>query len=152
MMLLLHLGCGDDRRVGFDNLDARTGWRFEDGLPDYRSGSVSGITISHALMYVDQSEWLDIFREFHRVLVPFGCVRITEDDCESPESPRTEKPWPGFVTRTGPIMTGKLLTDAGFAAHVCRADETYFIDDSLLIAHREHKCPRYVYYIEGIRK
>lgn len=151
-MKLLHLGCGDDIREGFDNLDARTGWRFEDGLSAYASGSIAGITISHALMYVSVDDWYDVFREFNRVLVQFGCVRITEDDCESPTSPRSMQPWTGFVSRTGPVAIGHFLTAAGFASHVCKANETHFIDDSLLIAHREDKRPYYVFYIEGIKR
>ena len=53
----LNLGCGEEHLIdGFVNLDARTGWHFEDGLP-YPDGSVEAITISHALMYVPLSAW-----------------------------------------------------------------------------------------------
>lgn len=148
-MKLLHLGCGQDRLAGFDNLDPKiNGWKFENGLP-YLSDSVDGITISHALMYVEAKDWPFVFSEFYRVLMPGGVVRITEDDCETETSPRFTDPWPGYKTLTGPAMTKIALDFAGFKAHICRANQTFFPSGALLIAHREYKVPNYVYYAEG---
>lgn len=147
----LHLGCADDIRAGFENLDpAINGWRFEAGLP-YPDGSVEGITISHALMYVEPLDMGAVAREFYRVLVPGGVVRITEDDCESRSSARYMKPYPGAKQLTGPRYTGFHLRWAGFDVRICNADETHFSDNTLLIAHREHKQPRYVFYLEAIK-
>lgn len=148
-MKLLHLGCSDDIREGFDNLDAKTGWRFEDGLP-YENESVDGITISHALMYVAPPDLPYVMSEFYRVLKPSGVVRITEDDIETPASARHNDPYPGARLLTGPSMMRHSLQDAGLLGIYCTATETCFSDNSLLIAHRE-KTPWYVFYIEGLK-
>lgn len=151
-MKLLHLGCSDDIRPGFDNLDPIiNGWTFQSGLP-YADDSVDGITISHALMYVPELEWYPVLTEFHRVLHKFGVVRITEDDCESPHSGRYNKPYPGAAVRTGPYMATRILREVGFFAEMCNAKETRFMDESLLISHRENKQPRYVFYVEGVKR
>lgn len=150
-MVLLHLGCGNDLRVGFDNLDAKNGWRFEDGLPHYADGSVDGITISHALMYVEEQNWRAVMFEFFRVLRRGGVVRITEDDCETPGSLRKQMPWPGAAILTGPNMVLDSLQQAGFVPYLCTAKDTHFVNDSLLIAHREHKTTKYFFYAEGVK-
>lgn len=147
---LLHLGCADDVREGFDNLDRSIdGWTFESGLPQYASASVAGITISHALMYVPLYRWAEVCAEFYRVLMPGGVVRITEDDTERPSSPRYWKPYPGAACETGPVMARSILGAVGFYVRDCEADEAS--DPRLIIAHRAHKVPNYVFYIEGIK-
>lgn len=150
-MTLLHLGCDGDLRPGFDNLDKAggklPGWTFESGLP-YGPLSVDGITVSHALMYVAERDWPFVVGEFYRVLKPGGVVRITEDDTESPASGRYRQLYPGAAIATGPQMAARHLAAAGFAVRHCRADQTHFVDGSLLIAHRD---PSFVFYIEGIK-
>lgn len=145
----LNLGCGPDRLEGFDNLDRRTGWRFESGLP-YTDESVHGITISHALMYVAASDWPSVLADLFRVLMPGGVVRITEDDTESETSARKNDPWPGMVTSTGPHMMARHLRDAGFLVREVGRDETHFSDRSLIQAWR-HADPPYFFFIEGIK-
>lgn len=119
----LNLGCGKHRIAGFDNLDAHVtpAWRFEDGLGAYGDGSVEGITISHALMYLPLTAWPAAFAEFYRVLAPGGVLRITEDDAENPKSER----YGGFrdaVTLTGPNVVRLHLREAGFRARLQKAD------------------------------
>lgn len=150
-MTLLHLGCADDIRPGFDNLDLKIdGWTFESGLP-YPQESVHGITISHALMYVNVADYEWVFSEFHRVLVPSGVVRITEDDTEDPASARYGVVYPGAKIMTGPRMMAHFLSKAGLSVVHVNASQTCFQGNSLLIAHREQKVPRYVFYIEGVK-
>lgn len=149
--MLLHLGSDGDILDGFDNLDPKIdGWTFEAGLP-YADGSVNGITISHALMYVDLVNWPAVCAEFFRVLRHDGVVRITEDDTESAESGRYQQMYPGAACATGPSMVRTFLERAGFAVMDCDCTQTFFENIKLLIAHREHKVPKYVFYIEGIR-
>ena len=108
----LNLGCGEEHLIsGFENLDARNGWRFEDGLP-YPDGSVEAITISHALYLVPLADWPAAFAEFARVLKPGGVIRITEDDATNPASSRfggwrgsesaIHSTWPCARTQTSP--------------------------------------------------
>lgn len=151
-MIVLHLGCDDDIRPGCINMDPKIdGWKFEHGLLRFATRSVDAITISHALMYVREYDWRFVFSEFFRVLKSGGVVRITEDDTENATSPRHTHPWAGAATLTGPRMTRKYLTRAGFGVSDMPADTTNFANDLLLIAHREHKVQRYVYYIEGVK-
>lgn len=156
--LRLNLGCGKPGHLdwhplaGFVNLDRGLGWRFEDGLGDFADGSVAGITISHALMYVAQRDCATVCREFARVLAPGGVVRITEDDCEHPESVRYRSIWKGSepgVIATGPAMARRHLEAAGFAVHDVAADETRFSDASLIQA--QHRPAPHSFWIEGVR-
>ena len=82
----LNLGYGEHRLRGFVNLDKTDGWTFESGLKNFAAASVAGITISHALMYVHEKDIPFVISELHRVLVPGGILRITEDDTQNPES------------------------------------------------------------------
>lgn len=107
-MTKLNLGCGPHHLEGFDNLDANSGWRFEDGLGDYADGSVEGISISHSAMYVPLEDWPAVFAEIARVLEPGGIVRITEDDTEHPESERLGG-WHDAVTLTSPKLVAAAL-------------------------------------------
>jgi ubiquinone/menaquinone biosynthesis C-methylase UbiE len=149
---LLHLGCDDDIRAGFDNLDRKiNGWTFESGLP-YADSSVNGITISHALMYVTKDDWPGICKEFYRALCVDGVVRITEDDTESTHSGRYKVLYPGAAIATGPVMARMFLESAGLTVKDCAHNQTFFSTNALLIAHREHKVPKYVFYAEGIKR
>ena len=157
--LRLNLGCGKPGHLdwhplpGMVNLDKGLGWRFEDGLGDFADGSVAGITVSHAMMYVDEADWPTVCREFARVLAPGGIVRITEDDCEHPDSIRYRSLWQGSesgVTMTGPAMARRHLEAAGFAVRDVAADETQFADRSLIQA--QHRPAPDCFWIEGIRQ
>jgi SAM-dependent methyltransferase len=143
--ILLNLGAGPHTLEGFTNLDYP--WRFEDGLALYGDGSVDGITISHALMYLPLSEWPAVFQEFARVLAPGGVVRITEDDCENPESERFAKPWPDAATLTGPEVVRRALRAAGLKTRLQAPDTSGFRDLSLCQAW--HGAIPKVFFIEG---
>lgn len=132
-MTRLNLGAGPHQIEGFDNLDANTGWRFELGLGDYPDGSVEGLTIGHALMYVPKLNWEYVFKEFARVLEPGGIVRITEDNTEDPESERYGG-WRDAVTLTGPKMMAAALRKAKLIVQKVDADTTFFSDRSLMQA------------------
>lgn len=142
----LNLGCGDFPLEGFDNLDIKTGWRFENGFVDYANDSVEAITISHALMYVAHQNWKNVFAELARVLAPGGVVRITEDDTANPESERYGG-WHDANTMTSPALMLAELRRAGLRAIRCNPDSTGWHDNSLI--QHWHGNPPKVFHVEG---
>lgn len=143
----LNLGSGARPLDGFDNLDLENGWRFQDGLP-YPDGSVEGVTISHALMYVPLDEWPPVFTEIARVLAPGGVVRVTEDATDDPSSSRNGG-FPGAVTLTSSWLVLQHLTAAGLHAAQVRSDQTFFEDRSLVQQHHG-RSPK-VFHVEGVK-
>lgn len=153
--LRLNLGCGTPNTrswhpmAGMVNLDKSTGWKFEDGLTDFADGTVYGITISHALMYLHDSEWPKFFSEVSRVLVGGGVVRITEDSTRDEQSARFAG-WKGSapaVTLTSPGMVRDYLERAGLVGHDVDAASTRFSDSSLMQS--QHGDAPDVFFIEG---
>lgn len=144
-MKKLNLGCGVNRLEGFTNLDITDGWSFEKGpYPHY--GTVDAITISHALMYVEESRLPWVMYELYKCLRFFGTIRITEDDTEHPESQRRDG-FPGYVTKTGPVMMRRYLEEAGFTVYDVSPTKTYFQDNSLI--QRFHGEPPKVFHLEA---
>lgn len=143
----LNLGAGPNLLPGFENLDASTGWRFEDGLMGY--SDIEGITISHALMYVPIGLWAEVFSEFARVLEPGGIVRITEDDTASPDSERYGG-WHDAVTLTSPKLVATHLRKAKLKPIVQLARTTAFKDESLL--QHWHGAEPKCFWIEGVKQ
>lgn len=157
--IILNLGCGNPDALswhpmpGAVNLDKSLGWRFEHGLGEFGDTSVDGITISHALMYVDGPHWPTMFAEFSRVLRPGGVIRITEDDTGNPASRTYPMGWRGSdpaETLTNPVMMRRHLEAAGFTVHDCTAETTHFRDRSLL--QDQHGGAPHCFYIEGVRE
>lgn len=155
--LRLNLGCGTQGTrswhpiPGMVNLDKSMGWRFEDGLPEFQSGSVAGITISHALMYLPEAEWPRVFSEFARVLEPGGVVRITEDDAVNPISTRYGG-WKGSesaVTMTSAALVKEHLERAGMVAYAVDRETSRFADGSLRQA--QHGVEPNLFFMEGVR-
>lgn len=156
--LRLNLGCGTpDTRSwhpmpGLVNLDRSMGWKFEDGLGDFLDGSVAGITVSHALMYVADADWPRVFAEFARVLRPGGVLRITEDDTTNPASSRIGG-WKGSdpaVILTDAAMVRRHMEAVGFSVFDQAVDTTRFDDRSLCQA--QHGEPPDVFFVEGVRE
>lgn len=144
----LNLGFGDDPLEGFVNLDKRHGWRFESGLA-LPGKSVAAITVSHALMYVTPEDLPYVIKEFYRVLLDDpGVLRITEDDCDNPASPRFGG-HPEARSLTSPARTRAALEAAGFLVKDCTAAESFFEDNSL--CQHLHGDPPKVFFIEGIK-
>jgi hypothetical protein len=155
--LRLNLGCGTPGTrswhpiTGVVNLDKSMGWTFEDGLPEFSDGSVAGITVSHALMYVPKERWSYVFGEFARVLAPGGVLRVTEDDAVSARSSRRGG-WKGSqpaVTLTSAAIVMAAMEGAGLAAREVDAVTSAYPDESLLQA--QHGEPPDVFFVEGTR-
>lgn len=149
--LKLNLGAGARPLDGFTNLDKKTGWLFEEGLA-YDDESVDAITVSHALMYVEEDNWDDVFVEIARVLAPGGIVRITEDDMEHPDSRSYQGARPGKkrttgVTLTGPRLVSEHLLFADLTPVPVEPGETLWHDDSLIQAN--HGDPPDVFHMEA---
>lgn len=157
--LLLNLGCGNPDALswhpmpGCVNLDKSLGWRFEDGLGEFADATVDGITISHALMYVDAAQWPMVMHECARVLKPGGVLRITEDNTEHPDSRTYGVGWRGSdpaVTMTGPAMARQRMESAGFTVHDVTSETSYYPDGSL--RQTQHGDAPHCFWIEGIRE
>lgn len=157
MPLRLNLGCGTPETrswhpiPGMVNLDKSLGWRFEDGLDAFTTGSVAGITISHALMYLPEDAWPAFLADCARVLADGGVLRITEDDTRHPQSSRRGG-WQGSepaVTLTSPSFVWTQLMRAGLDPRLVTRDETHFADRSLCQA--QHGAPPDVFFIEGVK-
>lgn len=143
----LNLGFGDNPLDGFTNLDKRNGWWFENGLT-MPGNSVAAITVSHALMYVKPEDMQWVVDEFYRVLRDGGVLRITEDDCDNPASPR----FGGHRearSLTSPARMRAVLEAAGFNVVDCTVDGSFFDDNSL--CQHLHGDPPKVFFIEGIK-
>lgn len=143
--LRLNLACGPHHVEGYENLDANTGWRFEDGLP-YEDGSVEAAHIGHGLMYVDIKDWPAVFSELARVLKPGGIVRVTEDATDDPASERFGG-WHDAVTLTSAKLVRKHMRAVGLIAVTQRADQSGFRDLSLCQAW--HGAAPKCFWIEG---
>ncbi len=146
MLLNLGAGTGKAHLDGFVNLDPSAGWRFEDGLGDYADGSVAGVTISHALMYLYLPKWPMVFAEIARVLEPGGIIRVTEDNTEDPESER-HGGWHDAITLTGPTVVREHMKQAGLKPRKQSAKTSGFVDNSL--CQSWHGAEPKVFFLEG---
>jgi hypothetical protein len=151
-MVKLNLGSKHRKLEGFDNLDKIFGWHFQDGLPEYQANSVDGITISHALMFLTETEIKQFMGEMWRVLKVDGVVRISEDDTENPLSDlfQTGNIASGPKCLTGPKMMRSLLEEAGFTVYDVNRVTTHFTDKSLMQAYRGGAPHRF--FIEGVKR
>lgn len=147
----LNLGSKLRTLDGFVNLDKMFGWYFQDGLGAYADGTVDGITISHALMFLTVDELQVFMKEAWRVLSPGGVIRITEDDTENPASDMFETGCipSGPRCMTGPAMMREVLEEAGFVVYDVDRETTHFYDNSLMQAYRGGAPKRF--FIEGVK-
>lgn len=155
--LRLNLGCGTPGTrswhpiEGLVNLDRSLGWCFEDGLGAFADESVAGITISHALMYLEVVNWPAFLKDCWRVLVRGGVLRITEDDAHNPESSRFGG-WQGSepaIALTSAAFVSTQLIAAGFRVYHVTEQTTEYRDRSLCQA--QHGAPPDVFFIEGVK-
>lgn len=143
----LNLASGAHPLDGFANLTPPD-WHFQDGLNQYASESVEGITESHGLMFLPFNEWPALFTEIHRVLVPGGVVRITEDATDDPRSERYGG-FAGAVALTTRGLVAKYIAEAGLRPAFVQHDLSCFHDLSLVQSW--HGKPPKVFHVEGVK-
>lgn len=158
-VLILNLGCGDPNERSWHPIDGAInrdpgydGWRFEHGLGEYADGSVDGVTISHALMYLPLDNWPKFMADVARVLRDGAVVRITEDDTADTRSRTHGRGWRGSqpaVTLTHPEMVKAHLTAAGLVAYDCGPDETMF--ENGILMQQQHGDAPHCFWVEGVR-
>ncbi len=84
-MTQLHLGCGKRHIPGFIHVDLADFPHIDhrhpiDRLPMIADASVDLIYCCHALEYFDRIEVMDVLKEWARVLVPGGVLRLAVPD------------------------------------------------------------------------
>lgn len=86
-MIKLHLGCGKKYMPGyvhidlndFDHLDYKHDIR---SLPMFQDNTVDEIYFCHGIEYFDRFEIVEVLKEWRRVLVPGGILRLALPDFE----------------------------------------------------------------------
>ncbi len=97
----------------------------------FDTNSVFCITISHTLNQVPDHE--SIFKEFYRILVPGGVLRITDDDNENPKS-KYYVPHEHTVTKMIPSKIIKQLEKVGFSiVSITDSKNTLFDDRNIIV-------------------
>ena len=81
----LHLGCGDRHIAGFFHIDLEPHEHVDhvgpvDNLDFIPDGSVDLIYASHVLEHFGRWEYMDVLREWHRVLRAGGVLRLSVPD------------------------------------------------------------------------
>jgi len=78
----LNLGCGDDIREGWINIDLAPGpgvdrvWNLEETPLPYEDGTIDEIFASHVIEHLYPHQWHELIRDFHRMLRPGGRLEI----------------------------------------------------------------------------
>jgi len=88
MSIKAHLGCWHRVIPGFVHVDLCDMPHIDhksriDRLPFFADGSVELIYCSHALEYFDRDQAREVLKEWHRVLVPGGLLRLAVPDFEA---------------------------------------------------------------------
>jgi predicted SAM-dependent methyltransferase len=86
-MIRLHLGCGRIRLPGYVNVDIMSD-KAADALADLRqlpfgTGAVDLVYSCAAIEHFGRREWVDVLREWARVLKPGGLLRLSTADFEA---------------------------------------------------------------------
>ena len=86
--VLLNLGCGEDQRPGYINVDAYGGpdvvWDLQEFPYPWEDNSVDGIVMHHVLEHLP--DWWSAFLECARILKPGGELHIHVPDESSPSA------------------------------------------------------------------
>lgn len=160
--LLLNLGCGAPGLESWHplpgclNLDRRlsngAAWRFEDGLPQFDTNTVDGITISHALSCLEEVYWPPFLRDCRRVLKVGAVLRITDGNTEHPQSVNYRRLWRGTdnaCTYTGPVMAWMYLEKAGLRPYTVTARRTR--SRFPVLKQSFHAGKPHCFWIEGVK-
>jgi predicted SAM-dependent methyltransferase len=86
-MIKLHLGCGAKQLPGYVNIDIMEN-RAANVIADlrklpYDDGSVDFVYSCAAIEHFGRREWVDVLREWARVLKPGGVLRLSTADFEA---------------------------------------------------------------------
>ncbi len=86
-MTRLHLGCGHIRLPGYVNIDIMAA-KAADVIADlrklpYRDSSIDLVYSCAAIEHFGRREWVDVLREWARVLKPGGMLRLSTADFEA---------------------------------------------------------------------
>lgn len=84
----LHLGCGEKYLPGYKHMDVRGGSHIDyignaENLEMFEDESIEELYACHLLEHIKRANLLDVLREWNRVLIPGGILRIAVPDFES---------------------------------------------------------------------
>jgi predicted SAM-dependent methyltransferase len=85
MPMKLHLGCGNKYIPGYVHIDTQYYDHIDyvadiSELPFIKDNSVEVIYVSHVLEHMSRHTYIDVLREWYRVLLPYGKLRIAVPD------------------------------------------------------------------------
>ena len=86
-MLKLNIGCGNDKRIGWENIDENDGQDMY--FLDYKEGTVDAILFNHVAMYVRPNDMKDLLNMFYTWLRKGGTVHMETQDFFAIEDPET---------------------------------------------------------------
>lgn len=115
----LHLGCGKRYLQGWHHRDS-TEWKHLDSvgpvqdLGEFADNSVEQIYASHVLEYFDSFEALEVLREWKRVLIPDGILRVAVPNLDALIKIYTKNHQ--IDTILGPLF-GRMMSDGGMIYH-----------------------------------
>lgn len=84
----LHLGCGEKYLPGFKHMDVREGSHIDyignaENLDMFEDDSIEELYACHLLEHIKRADLLGVLKEWNRVLVTGGILRIAVPDFES---------------------------------------------------------------------
>lgn len=115
----LHLGCGKRHLQGWHHRDSAE-WEHLDSvgpvqdLSEFADDSVEQIYASHVLEYFDRKEAVEVLREWKRVLIPDGILRVAVPDFDALVEIYSKNYQIDAIL--GPLF-GRMMSDGGMIYH-----------------------------------
>lgn len=164
-MIRLNLGCGKHILEGWTNVDRKPstqGWEHDPATKDkvydvdlngpwpWKDNTVDAITVSHLLYCMSTLQKKNFLHEAHRVLKPYGVIRITDDDNEHPQSMYHTKMHHNSIEPTSKRKIEWYLQQAGFTVVEMPADKTISpFKDICIDLHRDGPA---IFFLEGCKE